>query len=116
MSLADFEKKFSVERPVTIDSNNDIVQHEIVSGYQNVQFEFKRSRLSTISVVFAFDGDDRVERENEVAKQTMQLFGKPHQSSDATFQWSFPNVHRSVTCAPARGYLTVTVRDTSTQD
>ncbi len=116
MSLSDFDKKFSVSQPLAMDSSNGTVKREIVaSAEKTAQFHFYRGRLFAVSLIYAFQGNDRVERETAVAEQLNKMFGNPHHSDDAALFWSFPKVNRNISCAPSQANLIVRVWDTSVE-
>jgi hypothetical protein len=106
-SLRDY---FAKDVPGTLDKVRDMDSKyvELAGTYDLIPEEFKKE-LDTRGL------KARVDRENAVAEKLMTIFGEPHWSSDAKYRWSFPKVNRDVVCAPSRGYLSVTVRDTSAQ-
>ena len=114
MSLVDFENKFSLPHRNAISAGGNTVTREVnVSAGKVARFEFYRGRSSAISVVFTFEGNDRVESEAAVASQTTQMFGKPDRDDDAALSWSFPAVNRVVTCGSSQSDYIVRVSDTS---
>jgi hypothetical protein len=115
MSLVDFEKKFSLGHRNAPSAGGTTVTREVsVAAGKMARFEFNRGRLSAISVVFTFEGNDRVESEAAVASQTTQMFGKPDRDDDAALRWSFPGMNRVVTCGSSQSDYVVRVTDTST--
>ena len=113
MTLVEFENKFSLPHRTATSNSNTVTREVSVAAGKVARFEFNRGRLSAISVVFTFEGNDRVESEAAVATQTTQVFGKPDRNDDAALSWSFPAVNRVVTCGSAQSDYIVRVTDTS---
>ena len=86
MTLVEFENKFSLPHRTATGNSNTVTREVSVAAGKVARFEFNRGRLSAISVVFTFEGNDRVESEAAVASQTTQVFGKPDRNDDAALQ------------------------------
>src|SRR5262245_18209385 len=104
MRLSDFEQKFPSARQVASGGSERSVSYEKNLSAESVaQFEFRGNRLVKMSVIYTFEGNDRVDNEDRVAAEMTTVFGRPQYNEDAVFRWFFPGVNRAVSCGPSRG-------------
>ena len=100
MTLADFERDFSVGMPIEANQAARTATYEIVVSQGKVmRMEFLRERLTKMWVFITAQEVARVGGKDAVEKKMIELFGRPQIIKDGAYAWQFPNVKRNVAYA-----------------